>query len=62
MLILWGLMNMYIITFFAIMGLVGAGYLVGFAVRRVRSRRLESQGPLPGGMRRAYSEDALKAA
>jgi hypothetical protein len=61
MLILWGLMNVYIIICFAIMGLIGAGYLVSFAVRRVRSRKLVSR-PAPGGVRRAYTEDALKAA
>jgi|GEM_PF-3565610 len=62
MLIMWGLINLYIIVFFSIMGLVGAGYLVGFAVRRVRSRKLVPQSSRPAGVRRAYTEDALKAA
>ncbi len=30
MLIMWGLINLYLIVFFSIMGLVGAGYLVSF--------------------------------
>ena len=62
MLILWGLVGMYIITFFCIMGLVGAGYAVSFAVRRARSHEPASRRTLPGGVRRACSEDALKAA
>jgi len=59
---MWGLVNMYLIVFFSIMGLVGAGYLVSFAVRRVRSRKLAPRSLRPGGVRRAYTEDALKAA
>jgi len=62
MLIMWGLVGMYIITFFSIMGLVGVGYLVSFAVRRVRSRRLASPSSLRGDVRRAYCRDTLKAA
>ncbi|MBN2026633.1 MAG: hypothetical protein JW854_07750 [Actinobacteria bacterium] len=62
MLIAWGLMAIYIIAFFSILALIGTGYLVSFAVQRIRIRRLVAQGPLPGGMRRAYNDDALKAA
>jgi hypothetical protein len=62
MLILWGLVSLYIIVFFSIMALVGVGYLAAFAVRRVHSRKPVSRGTLPVGVRRAYTEDALKAA
>ena len=62
MLIAWGLVSMYIIVFFSIMGLVAVGYLVGFAVQRVRARRLVPRSSRTRGMRRVYGEDALKAA
>jgi hypothetical protein len=62
MLIAWGLVGMYIIVFFSIMALVAVGYLVGFAVQRVRSRRLVPRSTRPRAMRRVYGEDALKAA
>ena len=60
--ILWGLVALYLITFFSILALVGMGYLVRFAAVRIRERRLVAQSALPGSVRRAYNDDALKAA
>ncbi len=57
MLIIWAYLYVFVITFFAISGLVGAGYLVSHVVRRARSGEVV-QTPV----RRAYTEDALKAA
>ncbi len=58
MLIIWAYMYVFVATFFSVMVLVGAGYLVSFVVRRARSRELVPESAI----RRAYTADALKAA
>jgi hypothetical protein len=62
MLIFYCLVNLYLVIFFSLMALVGVGYLVSYVIRRMRSRKLTPQSVPPGGVRRAYTENALKAA
>jgi hypothetical protein len=38
MLVLFGLMNVFIITFFASFTIISSGYLTGFLIKRRRSR------------------------
>ncbi|MEW6552677.1 MAG: hypothetical protein AB1384_00130 [Actinomycetota bacterium] len=61
MLILWSILSLYLIVFFSIMALVGAGYLIGLVAQRAHPE-VHVKELAAGGVRRIYGEDALKAA